>query len=246
MMEQQHISKTENSKAKKAQLYAVYSVYSDWVQRLPLACRKGCAACCTGSVTISSLEGENILEFIKNRGRDQWLSAKLAQASPGNNRTLLTANQFAEACLRQQEIVAESFGCWDFTPCIFLEDDICAIYEVRPFGCRSFGSLVQCRKDTAAEMAPIHLTVNTVFTQIVEHISSDGGHWGIMTDILHSLVKSQNLVHSSHTPNARPIPGLLLESHEAQEVHLLVRKLGEYSSDMEQLADMIDNFIPIL
>jgi len=245
MTMERYDSKAAACTAKKEQLYAVYDVYADWVQCLPLACRKGCAACCTQSVVMSSLEGEVILDFINSQGMEKWFLARLVQAPQGKSRTLITMNQFAAACLRQQEIDAEGTGCWDFTPCVFLEDDICAIYEVRPFGCRSFGSLVQCRENMAAEMAPLHLTVNTVFTQIIEHLSSDGGCWATMTDMLHSLVHGENLLQSSHILQARPVPGLLLEPQEMPAVHLLVKKLGEYSPGMKHLADLIDNFIPI-
>lgn len=244
MILQQH-KKAVDLKAKKELLKTVYDVYAEWVQRLPLACRKGCASCCTQSVAMSDLEGRVILDFCAAQGRREWLLAKLARTSVGKSRSLVTTNQFAEACLRQQEIDAEAPGSWDFTPCVFLENDVCTIYEVRPFGCRSFGSLVQCREKGAAEMAPIHLTVNTVFTQIIEHLSSDGGHWSFMTDILHSRVKDQNPVQSSHLPNARPVPGFLLQSHEVVLIRNLLQKICKGSSSLEHLADLIDNFMPM-
>ena len=52
---------------KKELLHAVYGVYSRWVERFPLACQKGCAACCTQSVTMTSLEGEEVLGFVKEK-----------------------------------------------------------------------------------------------------------------------------------------------------------------------------------
>lgn len=175
---------------KKELLHAVYDVYARWIERFPLACRMGCNACCTQSVSMTSLEGEIILDFVKGAGREKRLLAKLSGVPPGKNRERITTNQFAGACLNHQEVDRETMGGWDFTPCVFLEANICSIYEARPFGCRSFGSFVQCTADSAAQMAPIHLAVNTVFTQIIEHVNSDGGYCSAMTDILHSLVNS--------------------------------------------------------
>lgn len=229
---------------KKELLKSFYCVYSDWVRRFPLACRKGCAACCTQSVTMTSLEGEIVLDFIKVQGREKWLRAELAESIPGKSRPLLTTNQFAEACLNQLDVDSNAFGCWDFTPCIFLEENICSIYEVRPFGCRSFGSVVRCTEDRTAEMAPIHLTVNTVLSQIIEHLNSDNGYWSGMMDILYSLVNS-DLV-KVYLMQARPVPGFLLEPQEVREIHVLLKKLREQSSDMGSLGDLIDNFMPIL
>ena len=56
-----------------------------------------------------------------------------------------------------------------------------------PLAAEALAHFVQCAAGRAAEMAPMHLTVNTVFTQIIEHVSSDGGYWSTMTDIIHSL-----------------------------------------------------------
>ena len=229
---------------KKELLKNFYCVYSDWVRRFPLACRKGCAACCTQSVTMTSLEGEIILDFIKVQGREKWLRAELAESIPGKSRPLITTNQFAEACLNQLDVDSNAFGCWDFTPCIFLEENICSIYEVRPFGCRSFGSIVRCTEDRTAEMAPIHLTVNTVLGQIIEHLNSDNGYWAGMMDILYSLV--HNDLVKVHLTQARSVPGFLLEPQEVREVHVFLKKLREQSSAMGSLGDLIDNFMPIL
>ncbi len=191
MMIQQQASIPAEMARKKELLRAIYTVYSRWVERIPLACHKGCAACCTQSVTMTTLEGEVILDFVKRTAREKWLFEKLAQAVPGKSREAISMNQFAEACLNHREIDGDTPGSWDFTPCIFLEEERCSIYEVRPFGCRSFGSFVQCAADRSAEMAPIHLTVNTVFTQVIEHVCSDGGYWGNMADILEDLVENE-------------------------------------------------------
>jgi Fe-S-cluster containining protein len=230
---------------KKEVLLAVYGVYASWVERFPLACRKGCNTCCTQSVNMTSMEGEIILDFVKGADREKWLLEKLAGVAPGKGRQALTLNQFAGACLKHREISGEPGGNWDFTPCFFLEEGLCSIYEARPFGCRSFGSFVQCATESEAQMAPLHLAVNTVFTQIIEHVSSDGGYCSSMADILHSLVGSPILIDKMHLLPAQPVPGFLLESHEIKVVQHLLQQLQGQFSEKGIFGDLIDNFLPI-
>jgi len=245
MMLQQQAGIQADMVHKKEALHAIYSVYSAWAERFPLACQKGCGSCCTQSVTMTSLEGEVIRDHVAAMGREKWLFAKLAHAAPGRNRETVTMNQFARACINRLEVEGDASGNWDYTPCVFLEQKVCSIYAVRPFGCRSFGSFVQCTADSAAQMAPIHLAVNTVFTQIIEHVNSDGGYCSAMTDILHSLVNSPICNEKEHLLPAQPVPGFLLEPHEIKVVQALFLQLGGQYSDKGMFGDLIDNFMPI-
>jgi Fe-S-cluster containining protein len=244
MTAQKHVSIPADIGHKKELLEAIYTVYSRWVERFPLACRKGCAACCTQSVTMTSLEGEVILDFVMKKRGKKWLREKFAQTTLGKSTARITTNQFAGACLNQREIDGDTLGGWDFTPCVFIDENLCSIYEVRPFGCRSFGSLVRCAADRAAEMAQVHLAVNTVFTQIIEHINSDGGYWATMNDILHNLADCGTGRRINILP-ARPLPGFLLEDQEVQVVHVLLQQLRGQFSGKGIIGDLIDNFMPI-
>jgi Fe-S-cluster containining protein len=244
MMIQQHARVPAGIDHKKELLTCIYTVYSRWVERFPLACQKGCAACCTQSVTMTSLEGETVLEFLKMGGTDNRLSEQLVQRATGNE-AALTTNQYAKACLKHQDVAEDALGGWNFTPCIFLREDVCSIYEVRPFGCRSFGSLAQCSDNREAEIAPIHLTVNTVFTQIIEHVCSDGGYWGKMTDIIEKLIEKEAPDSTGNLLSAQPIPGFLLEPYEVKLIHVLLKQLYEQSGEKQTFGDLIDNFMPI-
>ena len=243
-MIQQQASVPAGMHHKKELLHTVYGVYSAWTGRFPLKCQKGCAACCTQSVTMTSLEGEDILDFVKRKGAEKWLTEKLEQAASGKSKAAITTNRYAKACLEQLEVGGDVQGNWNFTPCVFLEKNICSIYEVRPFGCRSFGSLVRCSDNNGAEIAPIHLTVNTVFMQIIEHVSSDGGYWGNMTDILENLVENKASVSKKLLP-AQPIAGFLLDPREIKTVHILLKQLCEQSEEKRTFGDLIDKFMSI-
>ena len=230
---------------KKDILETIYLHYFTWVERFPLACQKGCSACCTQSVTMTSLEGELILDFIKKKSREQWMAELLAQVTPGMSGSAITTNQYARACLAHQEVNEAALGSWNFTPCVFLAENTCSIYEVRPFGCRSFGSLVRCSSERTAEMVPIHLTVNTVFTQVIEHLSCDGGYWSNMAVILQGPANNGTRDGKMHLLPAQPVPGFLLEPHEVQVVHNLLNQLNEQTADKRFFGDLIDNFMPI-
>ena len=245
MMIQQQARVPAGMEHKKELLICIYEVYSRWVERFPLACQKGCAACCTQSVTMTNLEGVMILDFLKVRGRGSWLVERLAQRATENKGAAITTNQYARACLEHQEVAEDALGGWNFTPCIFLREDACSIYEVRPFGCRSFGSLERCSDKSGAEIAPIHLTANTVFTQIIEHVCSDGGYWGNMADILEGQIGSKTLASTRRLLPAQPLPGFLLEPYEAKLIHILLKQLYEQSLENQTFGDLIDNFMPI-
>ena len=222
---------------KESMLHKLYEVYAHWVSRYPLACQRGCSACCTQSVTITSLEGEEIVGFFRKQGEDKKLSGLLADIPFVANGTFMTTNQFARLCLEQRQI-DDSQGTWNFAPCIFLADDVCTIYEVRPFGCRSFGSQRKCAAGSPAEVAPLHMTVNTVFTQIIEHLSSDGGYWGNMADIL--KIQTGQFT-GKQVAEALSLPGFLVEPSEEEPVNQLLAKLFTAPVGAKSFAELIDN-----
>jgi Fe-S-cluster containining protein len=208
----------DETERRKAFLAALYSVYEEWLKRFPLVCRKGCSACCTSSVTMTSLEGTVILDFLRKAGREEQFLALLPRTGSAQSWPAMTANEFASACLNRCDVSGDAPDGWNFSPCIFLADDACIIYDARPFGCRSFGSLVPCGAGTAAETAPIHLAVNTVLTQVIEQAGSNGGFWGPMADILRSLATCRGGEREMHLLAARPVPGFLLAGGEVAVV----------------------------
>ena len=98
-----------------------------------VACRKGCSACCKMNVSISSLEAE-----------------RLAVMSGRKVQTL------------QQPINHEE-GRFAGVPCPFLSEDVCSVYDVRPYACRVHFSFDQdsywCQPERAyvADMRMVQL-----------------------------------------------------------------------------------------
>ena len=186
-----------------AMLQCIYDVYGAWVEKFEFACEKGCAACCTRNVNMTFLEGGQIIDYLLQH--DAGRIEEMREATHIGSLLTMTTNDFASFCLQEKD-VAEEETVQDYSPCVFLENNCCTIYEVRPFGCRSFGSRQHCEKGGSADMDSLHLTVNMIVTQIVEHLDSKDGYWGNMIDVLQSL-------HGKTIKNvlpARPLPGMLV------------------------------------
>jgi hypothetical protein len=99
---------------KNLMLQKLYDVYGQWVKRHSLACKKGCSACCTQSVTITSLEAEAIVEFFSKKGEERKLAALLAGVPVAAHDSPMTTNQFARLCLERREIDSDDQGAWNF------------------------------------------------------------------------------------------------------------------------------------
>ena len=187
---------------------------------------------------MTSLEGDSIIEFFRKKGQEKELQKLLAATEAATNDRPITTNQFARICLEQKEFTEEEQGAWNFEPCIFLEENVCTIYEVRPFGCRSFGSQVKCAAGRAAQVTPLFVTVNTVLMQIIEHLDSNGGHWGYMVDILKYQTgqsAGQGVVE------AQSLPGFLVEPAEEKAVSRFLARLYAAPVGKKSFAELIDN-----
>jgi Fe-S-cluster containining protein len=218
-------------------LSAIYALYETWARAYVFACRKGCATCCTQSVTVTTLEGELIHEYLTRRRPD--LLPRLATLPADSPSPGATTNQFAAACLRGEDI-AETPGCWDLTPCVFLQEGSCTIYPVRSFMCRSFGSRIRCDEQGEAEVEPLFLTLNTIIMQCIEHLDQ-GRPWGNLNTILRRIAAgNKEKEERDHAAGlvAQPIPGfLLLPEEEAalqEKLQTLLRLLNAERQPGEQ------------
>lgn len=204
-------------------LLRIYGHYDRWAGEFSSACRKGCATCCTRSVTMTTLEGELLTEYLAVRADLPPQPEAMPAAVPAPP---ATTNQFAAACLRGED-EGEAQPAWDTAPCFFLRDNCCTVYPARPFMCRSFASRVRCDRTGAAEIEPFLLTLNTVILQCIEHLDR-GRPWGNIYAVLRSLRKQQGKEEMNGEPGlliADRIPGFLIPPEEADRMNGVLRNL---------------------
>ncbi len=214
------------TRQKQKALQKIYDHYRKWAGQFDFACETVCATCCTQSVTMTTLEGVLIYEYIRTEKPELLpLLDNLPEDSPA---PATTTNQFAHACLQGKDIGGES-PSWNLNPCLFLHENCCTIYPVRAFMCRSFGSQVKCDESGSAEVEPLFLTLNTVIMQYIEHLDQSRP-WGNLNTILRSLTKTGRNGLKAGTRSAllaEPIPGFLIPPDETDKLqHQLNTLLG--------------------
>lgn len=202
---------------------------------MPVACSKGCATCCTASVNITWLEGQRIHRFIRANCMEEWLACQLGRASlPRPPQT--TVNTFAAACLAGREPALEPTDFDDTCP--FLEDNLCCIYEVRPFSCLGFLSQTPCSPGRHARVPSSYMAATTAVSQLIEHLGQ-GRPLGNMISILLALTDSPPFrrvaVELDDTERiaasrnaclvAAPLPGFLLSEEDRDLVLPLIDRI---------------------
>jgi len=211
-------------------LKAFYKFYDQYAQKFPFVCTPGCATCCTHNVLITTLEGVYILSYLKKTGQ-----LKLLEKFSSTNylRPRVTPNQLAHYCIHKIEPPEdESFI---ISPCPFLTNGKCPIYEVRPFNCRSLFSEKKCHLGGEAIIHPLLLTVNIIFTQLLEQLDTSG-LYGNMLDVLSFLANEENLAvyMEGKTPNYtsgllpnKPLPGFLYPPEHQLEVKKILEEISQ-------------------
>ncbi len=192
---------------KELLLRSLYDYYDQIVSRLELACRPRCSACCTHNVTLTSAEAFYLLKGLRSKGRLDLID-RLKEAAPRPRyRPAVTTNELAKICLRGEDPPPEG----EHTPgaCPFLEDDLCPVYEFRPFACRSFISKVPCPEQGEALIPPHLFTLNTALMQVLEYLDL-GGLYGNMIDLILFLEAWENKKEET-------VPEELLSCHPVPE-----------------------------
>ena len=122
-----------------------------------ISCQKGCAACCRQMIPVSPPEAFSLVKAIKGLPEDCQTRIKHNLATTKKrlqNTGLLTALQdFADSPSQHSDDDLESLNRAYYAlrlPCIFLENEVCSIYEQRPAGCR--GHLVTSPPELCQDM----------------------------------------------------------------------------------------------
>lgn len=204
-----------DTQTKKVILQALYDHHERWSSTTPYACEKGCASCCTNSVTMTNIEGEMIHDFLL-KNNELGLLQKISKKETPSSLPSVTTNEFALSCIEEKEV--EEHEAWDFIPCFLLKDDSCMIYPARPFGCRSFVSKKRCNAATPAEVSSATFTVNTMMMQIIEHLDQ-GNPWGNMLMVLRRIIGENSLELNDNKENiltSKTNPGFLVPPEDTE------------------------------
>lgn len=160
----------------------LYAIYGDFIRQQPLACTKGCSQCCTCNLTVTTLEGEYLRRRLSPQQHGEVMQRLASVADRPRYRPSVTLNRLADICARGEDPPEEENDP-DWGACPLLTDDLCPLYDLRPFGCRCMVSRHDCRKTGYAEIDPLVLTVGDLFLQHIEHIDAKG-YSGNFSDIL--------------------------------------------------------------
>jgi Fe-S-cluster containining protein len=181
----------------------IYRLYDNFTGGQNIVCQKYCAKCCTPDVTMTTLEGYLIADYmISNAQADLFENVK-AKISKTRFKPQITTNRLADLCMKGDDPPEEEKIRSDKS-CPVLKDDLCQIYEVRPFGCRCFISKHDCGKAGYAEVDSYIMTLNTLFIQFVEHIDAIGFS-GNFADVLLLMASNEN--RGRYKMNALNHPG---------------------------------------
>ena len=171
-------------------LKQIYQIHDEVTAPYAMACQRYCAHCCTRNVTLTTLEGCFITDYLQ-AGKNTDLFRKVRQAS-GEKRfqPKITINRLADLCAAGEEGPGEVIDP-EWGKCPILTTDDCPIYPVRPFGCRAMVSKKDCNTIGYADMDPFVLTLNTVFLQFIENLDARGCT-GNLTDIMMFFESNRN------------------------------------------------------
>lgn len=230
-------------------LLVIYQRFAEWTQDRNVACCKGCAACCTQNVTITATEAELIHRYIVEQNKSDWLANILAQKRAAK-RPKMTTNDFAKACLDGKDVDPGTAD--DLTPCLFLENGVCQIYEVRPFTCRAFLSAKTCGPHQPAVITETYAASTTAVSQIVEHLGQKE-YWGLLFDVLTSMTdisaykESANKINEAdvlecrmRTLTAKPLVGFLLTEEDWQEAEPLIHSIFSTTIEGKTVEDILN------
>ena len=167
---------------KQLVLQKMYAIYSEFVSQEPIACKAHCAYCCTRNVTMTTLEGYYLLNQVDPTNRKNLIDTIKQQSHRRHFIPQVTINRMADLCARDQELPEEENDA-NWGQCPVLDQQLCPIYPLRPFACRSMLSRQNCGQQGYADLPAWVVSANNVIQQYIEHIDAKGFS-GNFTDIL--------------------------------------------------------------
>ncbi len=163
----------------------IYEIYDRFSAGLDVACEKTCAHCCTTNVTLTTLEGYQIVGHLAATGKLDTIGPLADLSALKRYHPQVSTNRLAELVAADAKVPPEAHAA-TADSCPLLQDALCAIYDRRPFGCRCFVSRRNCAETGFADIDDFTASVNTVFLQIIEHVDREGCS-GNLIDVLQVL-----------------------------------------------------------
>ncbi len=214
-------------------LERIYFFYHEAVDKMGWVCKGKCTACCTCNVTLTSLEVRYLIKALTSEEKKDLQGLIQAKIPARRFVPRITTNGFARHCLEKKDLPEEENDpSWG--QCPLLENGLCIIYKMRPFGCRALLSKSLCQESGYAEMPPLVMTLNQLFLQIIEHLDQ-GGFSGNLWDMLAFFLQDEapvlGLISNEKKKGApvfiqnEKIPVLMVPPEDQQKLKPLVDKL---------------------
>jgi Fe-S-cluster containining protein len=215
-------------------LKAINQLFDDFIAGQAVACRKACAVCCTCNVTLTTLEGFLIVDQLTGRQRSNVFARLQPFKAKDRFQPSISINQMARMCLQGIDIPEESAdpGMGD---CPLLKEQLCPVYSLRPFACRSMLSTRVCGRGGEARISPFVMTVNQTILQYLEAIDTPGFS-GNLIDILTFLADPvhKDAYESGQLPPAPEgltanvdLPVLMIPPEHRKRMTPLLRKIEQ-------------------
>ncbi len=169
---------------------------------------------------MTSIEAFNIVQYLTRTNQTGLLEKLERQIQKPRFQPKSTTNAFAAYCIEGKEPPDEECDpAWGACP--FLVNDECPIYEVRPFGCRCFVSITNCKESCSAEIDDFVLTVSTIFMQYIEHLDTHG-LFGNFSDMI--LYAALNKEKTGMIEN-KPVRASMIPPEHRQKIQPILQEL---------------------
>ncbi len=206
---------------------AIYRFFDDFIASFPVACRPGCASCCTTNLFVTTAEARLLM---KGLTPEQLASVRRIVEDRPLYRPTTTTNQIARACL--DHTVVEDEGEHQKGRCPFLsEDQRCTVYGSRPLACRAMHSVSLCPDGAmAAQVEPFLMEVQLVLYQVLEQLALEtDGRLGNLFDLLAgSADEDQGPLLSP-----QPFPGVVVMPANRGRIASFLRRLLKSLDDLD-------------
>lgn len=201
-------------------LVQIYSLFDSMAESWSNACEKGCSVCCSNHLTMTTLEGAAIINYLEET-QNTGLLDRLKNLSQNVFAPVITLNGLAECCIGHKEPPDEPKPKKTLV-CPFLDKDTCPIYLVRPMGCRIMFSTKKCKPNTWSDMEELWLTASQVFFQIVEGLDCPG-FFGNMAHVLKFL---QTGAGEEILLENQAVPGLIVPKEHREPLAPVIADLN--------------------